>query len=172
MAAQDGLGDKKVKLLPGVIGSFSNDAEFFPSLPKSSALTFIVNDEPAAGRPAGALGWAGLPDLFYSIDRQNGVGGFSATRSALSRPGVVRWLHRVRDRGVRQLRGAEGGVRLLRERLQLCGHLPAAALSARALGGAPARSASIVLTSLQEKIQNTDQASAAQCVRTIESDEL
>ena len=32
------------------------------------------------GRPAGALGWAGLANLFYWIDRQNGFGGFWATQ--------------------------------------------------------------------------------------------
>jgi methyl acetate hydrolase len=32
MAEQNGLGDKKVKMLPGVIASLSNDAEFFPGL--------------------------------------------------------------------------------------------------------------------------------------------
>ena len=81
MAVQNGLGDKKVKLLPGVIASLSNDAEFFPGLSKSWALTFMINDEPApTGRPAGALGWAGLPNLFYWIDRQNGIGGFWATQ--------------------------------------------------------------------------------------------
>jgi methyl acetate hydrolase len=81
MAEQNGLGDKKIKMLPGVIPSLSNDAEFFPGLSKSWALTFMVNDEPApTGRPAGALGWAGLANLFYWIDRQNGVGGFWATQ--------------------------------------------------------------------------------------------
>ena len=81
MAVQNGLGDKKVKLLPGVIANLSNDAEFFPGLSKSWALTFMINDEPApTGRPAGALGWAGLPNLFYWIDRQNGIGGFWATQ--------------------------------------------------------------------------------------------
>src|SRR3954447_24956278 len=41
----------------------------------------MINDEPApTGRPAGALGWAGLPNLFYWIDRQNGIGGFWATQ--------------------------------------------------------------------------------------------
>jgi len=60
-------------MLPGVIPSLSNDAEFFPGLSKSWALTFMVNDEEApTGRPAGALGWAGLANLFYWIDRQNG----------------------------------------------------------------------------------------------------
>ena len=45
------------------------------------ALTFMVNDKPApTGRPAGALGWAGLANRFYWIDRQNGIGGFWATQ--------------------------------------------------------------------------------------------
>ena len=80
-AEKNGLGDKKVKLLPGIIPAYSNDAEFFPGLPKSWALTFMVNDIAApTGRPAGALGWAGLANLFYWIDRQNGVGGFWATQ--------------------------------------------------------------------------------------------
>jgi methyl acetate hydrolase len=81
MAEKNGLGDKKVGMLPGVIPTLSNDAEFFPGLSKSWALTFMVNDEAApTGRPAGALGWAGLANLFYWIDRQNGVGGFWATQ--------------------------------------------------------------------------------------------
>ena len=81
MAEQNHLGDKKVTMLPGVIPSLSNDAEFFPGLSKSWALTFMVNDEQApTGRPAGALGWAGLANLFYWIDRRNGVGGFWATQ--------------------------------------------------------------------------------------------
>ena len=81
MAEQNHLGDKKVTVLPGVIPSLSNDAEFFPGLSKSWSLTFMVNDETApTGRPAGALGWAGLANLFYWIDRRNGVGGFWATQ--------------------------------------------------------------------------------------------
>jgi methyl acetate hydrolase len=81
MAEQNGLGDKKVKMLPGVIKWLSNDAEFFPGLSKSWSLTFMVNDEEApTGRPKGAIGWAGLANLFYWIDRQNGIGGYWATQ--------------------------------------------------------------------------------------------
>jgi methyl acetate hydrolase len=77
----NGLGDKKITALPGVIPSLSNDAEFFPGLSKSWSFTFMVNDEEApTGRPAGALGWAGLANLFYWIDRRNGFGGFWATQ--------------------------------------------------------------------------------------------
>ena len=39
MAEQNGLGDKKVRVLPGVIPSLSNDAEFFPGLSKSWSLS-------------------------------------------------------------------------------------------------------------------------------------
>ena len=81
MAVQNHLGDLKVTALPGVIPSLSNDAEFFPGISKSWSLPFMINDEPApTGRPAGALGWAGLANLFYWIDRDNGYGGFWATQ--------------------------------------------------------------------------------------------
>lgn len=80
-AVQNGLGKMKIKGLPGVIPSLSNYAEFFPGMPKSWALTFMINDEDApTGRPAGSLGWAGLPNLYFWIDRKNGVGGFWATQ--------------------------------------------------------------------------------------------
>ena len=63
------------------IPSLSNDGEFFPGLKKSWAYTFMVNDEDApTGRPAGSLGWAGLANLFYWIDRKNGIGGFLGTQ--------------------------------------------------------------------------------------------
>lgn len=81
MAAQNGLGEMKIKGLPGVIPTLSNYAEFFPGMPKSWGLTFMINDEDApTGRPAGALAWAGLANLYYWIDRQNGIGGYWATQ--------------------------------------------------------------------------------------------
>jgi methyl acetate hydrolase len=81
MAIKNGLGDLKIQMLLGVIPSLSLDVEFFPGLSKSWALTFMVNDtEAPTGRPAGAIGWAGLANLFYWIDRQNGIGGFWATQ--------------------------------------------------------------------------------------------
>ena len=80
-AVKNGLGEKKIKKLPGIIPSLSNDAEFFPELSKSWAYTFMVNDETApTGRPAGALGWAGLANCFFWIDRRNGIGGYWATQ--------------------------------------------------------------------------------------------
>ena len=80
MAMRNHLGDLKVKGLPGVIPTLSNYAEFFPGMSKSWAYTFMVNDEDApTGRPAGSVAWAGLPNLYYWIDRRTGIGGYWAT---------------------------------------------------------------------------------------------
>ena len=79
--ATNALGSLKIKMLPGAIPSLSHDAEFFPGMPKSWGYTWMINDEAApTGRPAGELAWAGLANLFYWIDRKNGVGGFWATQ--------------------------------------------------------------------------------------------
>ncbi|MFL9936780.1 serine hydrolase [Paraburkholderia sp. RL18-103-BIB-C] len=81
MAVQNGLGDKKIKALPGVIPSLSNNAEFFPGMSKSWALSFMLNDEAApTGRPAGTLAWAGLANCYFWIDHTTQVGGFWATQ--------------------------------------------------------------------------------------------
>ncbi len=72
---------QKVTMLPGVIPSLSNNAEFFPGVEKDWSYTFMVNKEEApTGRPAGAIGWAGLANCFYWIDRAAGVGGYWATQ--------------------------------------------------------------------------------------------
>ena len=82
MAARNHLGDLKLTMLPGVIPFYSNDMEFFPGISKSWSLAFMVNDEQApTGRPAGALGWAGVANVYYWIDRANGYGGFWATQT-------------------------------------------------------------------------------------------
>ena len=81
-AVRNGLqAHQSVVMLPGVIAALSNDAEFFPGLKKSWSYTFMVNDEDApTGRPAGAIGWAGLANTFFWIDRKNGFGGYWATQ--------------------------------------------------------------------------------------------
>ncbi len=77
------------------IPSLSNDGEFEPGVRKTWAYTFQRNEEPAStGRPAGSLMWAGLGNLFYWIDRKNGIGGFWGSQilpfqDAVSYPGFV-----------------------------------------------------------------------------------
>ncbi len=82
MAAQNHLPvGMHIKMLPGAIPAYSNDAEFFPGMPKTWGLTFMINEEDApTGRPAGSLAWAGLANLYYWIDRKNGIGGYWATQ--------------------------------------------------------------------------------------------
>lgn len=59
----------------------SNDGEFFPGYEKTWAYTFQVNETPLpTGRPAKQVMWAGLANLFYWIDVENGIGGFWATQ--------------------------------------------------------------------------------------------
>ncbi|MEM6496663.1 MAG: 1,4-butanediol diacrylate esterase, partial [Pseudomonadota bacterium] len=78
---QNQLGDMKLPDFKTAIPELANDAEFFPGQTKSWALSFMVNDEDApTGRPAGSLGWAGLPNLFFWIDRETGHGGVWATQ--------------------------------------------------------------------------------------------
>ncbi len=70
------MGDVRVRMLPTTNPARSLDAEFFPGVPKSWGMTFMINDERApTGRPAGSLAWAGLYNTFFWIDPQNKVGG-------------------------------------------------------------------------------------------------
>jgi methyl acetate hydrolase len=47
----------------------------------SGGLTLFINHHDApTGRPAGALAWAGLANLYFWIDRKNGIGGFWGTQ--------------------------------------------------------------------------------------------
>ncbi|MDP9096478.1 MAG: beta-lactamase family protein, partial [Pseudomonadota bacterium] len=81
MAAQNAMGALKVQMLPGVMSHLSNDAEFFPGMPKSWGLSFMINDEAApTGRSAGSLAWAGLANVYFWIDRTTGIAGFWATQ--------------------------------------------------------------------------------------------
>jgi methyl acetate hydrolase len=83
MAATNGLGPTlKIHALPGVKRHLSHDAEFFPGMPKSWGLSFMINDEAApTGRSAGSLAWAGLANLYFWIDRTAGIGGFWGTQA-------------------------------------------------------------------------------------------
>ncbi|GED97787.1 serine hydrolase domain-containing protein [Gordonia crocea] len=81
-AVQNGLGENlQVTMLTGVDPTLSHDAEFFPGQRKGWSYSFMVNEETApTGRPAGSLGWAGLANLYYWIDRQNDVAGIWGTQ--------------------------------------------------------------------------------------------
>lgn len=82
MAVQRHLGEGlSVCLLPGVIPSLSNEAEYWPGLRQFWSLPFMINEEEApTGCPAGGQGWAGLANLFYWWTASTGSVGFGATQ--------------------------------------------------------------------------------------------
>lgn len=74
--ARSHTGDIRVKMLRTCMPPLSNDAEFFPGVPKGWGLGFMVNLETApTGRSAGSLAWAGLTNTYFWIDPAKGVGG-------------------------------------------------------------------------------------------------
>ena len=81
MMSRNQMGDIRVCELKTAIPPLSNDAEFFPGMPKSWGLSFMINDEEApTGRSAGSLGWAGLANSFFWIDPAKGIGGAYLTQ--------------------------------------------------------------------------------------------
>ena len=79
--SRNNMGKLRVGLLKTVAPPLSNDAEFFPGLPKSWGLSFMINEEAApTGRSAGSLAWAGLANTYYWIDPKKGIGGVYATQ--------------------------------------------------------------------------------------------
>ena len=81
MMSRNQMGDIRVCELKTAIPPLSRDAEFFPGLPKSWGLSFMINDEEApTGRSAGSLGWAGLANSFFWIDPTKGIGGAYLTQ--------------------------------------------------------------------------------------------
>jgi methyl acetate hydrolase len=79
--ARNQMGECRVRAVKTAMPPLSNDAEFFPGMPKTWGLTFMINTEQApTGRTAGSLAWAGLANSYYWIDPQKGVGGVYLTQ--------------------------------------------------------------------------------------------
>lgn len=81
-AVRNGLrGEVGVHRLRSAMPSLSCDVDLFPGLKKGWAYPFMRNEKRAlTGRAAGSLGWAGLANSFYWIDRRTGIGGYWATQ--------------------------------------------------------------------------------------------
>lgn len=81
LMSRNAIGDIQVTVLKSVMPAVSTDAEFFPGMPKSWGLAFMINNEQAhTGRSAGSVAWAGLANSYYWIDRERGLGGAYATQ--------------------------------------------------------------------------------------------
>lgn len=81
-ATRNGLtNNQHVHPMRSVDPVIARDFEFFPGQPASWAYSFLVNDEQGAtGRSAGSLGWAGLANLYFWIDRSADIAGMWATQ--------------------------------------------------------------------------------------------
>lgn len=75
------IGELSVGPLKSVDPASSNDAEFFPGLPKKWGLAYMINAEDApVGRGAGSLAWAGLANTFYWIEPRRRLAGVILTQ--------------------------------------------------------------------------------------------
>ena len=82
MAEQNHLGDKKVTVLPGVIPSLSNDAEFFPGPAEvlvAARSWSTTRRRRRGGRPARSDGPA-WPTCSTGSTGRTAIGGFWATQ--------------------------------------------------------------------------------------------
>jgi methyl acetate hydrolase len=81
LMTRNNMGDSRVCPLKTALPLLSNDAEFFPGMPKTWGLSFQINTQKApTGRPAGGLMWAGLANSYFWIDPITGIGGVYLTQ--------------------------------------------------------------------------------------------
>jgi len=74
--ATNQMGDIRVTGLKSANPAFFSDADFYPGIPKSWGLSFLINEEPLPnGCPAGALTWAGAFNSYFWIDKTTGIAG-------------------------------------------------------------------------------------------------
>jgi len=75
------MGDCRVRMLKTALPARSNDAEFFPGVPKTWSLAFQINLHAApTGRAAGSMSWAGLTNCYYWIDPVSKLAGVYMTQ--------------------------------------------------------------------------------------------
>ncbi len=81
LMSRNHMGDLRVEPMITTNPSRSNDAEFFPGVPKSWGLGFMINhDRAPTGRSAGSLAWAGLSNCYFWIDPARNIGGVFLTQ--------------------------------------------------------------------------------------------
>ena len=70
------IGALDVSRMETVMPPASNAVEFFPGMAKQWGYGFVINTGAGpAGRSAGSLAWAGLPNCYYWLDPARGVAG-------------------------------------------------------------------------------------------------
>jgi methyl acetate hydrolase len=75
------IGDLAVGLMKTADPASTNDAEFFPGMPKKWGLGYMITVEAApTGRSAGSLAWAGLANTYYWLDPTKQIAGVILTQ--------------------------------------------------------------------------------------------
>jgi methyl acetate hydrolase len=78
---KNSMGDINVTLLKTAMPDLTNDAEFFPGMPKKWGLAYMINTQDVPGRrSAGSLAWAGLANTYYWLDPKKKVTGVILTQ--------------------------------------------------------------------------------------------
>jgi CubicO group peptidase (beta-lactamase class C family) len=78
LMAQNQIGDLDVARMESVMPAASNAVELFPGMTKRWGYGFLINTQDGhAGRSAGSLAWAGLPNCYYWLDLQRQVAGLT-----------------------------------------------------------------------------------------------
>tara|TARA_R110001583_G_scaffold182944_2_gene341213 strand:+ start:3356 stop:4570 length:1215 start_codon:yes stop_codon:yes gene_type:complete len=76
LMSQNNIGDLRVKELKTVMPPMTRDAEFYPGVPKTWGLGFMITEAQApTGRTAGSLSWSGLFNTYFWIDPARDVAG-------------------------------------------------------------------------------------------------
>lgn len=80
-ALSNQIGDLTIGKITTVDPGSSNDVEFMPGTTKKWSLLGMLNvEETPGGRSAGSLFWAGLPNAYYWVDRDQGNAGVLFTQ--------------------------------------------------------------------------------------------
>jgi CubicO group peptidase (beta-lactamase class C family) len=78
---KNNMGDVNVTLLKTAQPDLTNDAEFFPGMPKKWGLAYMINTQDVPGRrSAGSLAWAGLANTYFWLDPKKKVTGVVLTQ--------------------------------------------------------------------------------------------
>ena len=78
MMAQNQIGPLEVPPMTTMIPGASNTVELFPGMVKRWGYGFLINTAQGhAGRSAGSLAWAGLPNCYYWIDPTRQIAGLT-----------------------------------------------------------------------------------------------
>lgn len=78
---KNSMGDLNVTLLKTAQPDLTNDAEFFPGMPKKWGLAYMINTQDVPGRrSAGSLAWAGLANTYFWLDPKRRMTGVIMTQ--------------------------------------------------------------------------------------------